>query len=494
MTFIATDLFCGGGGTSTALVRSVRKHGFELELTAINHDETAIATHKANHPFANHIPYSLDVVKPREVIPGGYLDLMVASPECTYHSNAAGGIPVNDQSRATAWHVIHWAEQLYVDNILIENVPEFRNWGPLDKEKKRIKKSKGQIYLQFIEQLRSLGYVVDDRVINCADYGDPTTRKRLFILARREKSIHWPETTHARADIAVDMFGERLPWRAAREILDLEDRGNLVSQRKRPLAENTMRRIIKGFFKTNGLPFITTTGGPEGQGRNPRSIDEPLSTILSNDRHAIVQPYLVQFNRHTDGIPIDQPVPTITAGGQHLGLATPFLTVYHGDTSENSARVAGLDEPLPTIDTSNRFGLVQPYIVAINHGPNDTRSYPIDSPFPTITTVDAWGIAQPYIVKYYGTGAPVSIDQPLDTITTKDRFGLVTPLIVEMPDGTTYLIDFYFRMLKPSELAGASSFPPGYEFKGTREKIVWQIGNAVPGKTAEALIDTLVEL
>jgi len=218
-----------------------------------------------------------------------------------------------------------------------------------------------------------------------------------------------------------------------------------------------------------------------------------MNTILPNDRHALVQPYLVQFNQHMDGVSIDQPVPTITAGGQHLGLDTPFLTVYHGDTSENGARVASVDDPLPTIDTSNRFGLVQPYVVAVNHGRDDTRSYSIDNPFPTIITVDAWAIAQPYIVKYYGSGSSIRIDQPLDTITTKDRFGLVTPLIIEMTDGTTYLIDFYFRMLKPSELAGASSFPSDYQFMGTREKIVWQIGNAVPGETAEALIDTLVD-
>lgn len=380
----AVDMFCGGGGTSTALVRVMKKRGYNWRLWAINHDPVAIAIHKANHPKAIHLQEEMDNLDPRKVVPAGRLKIAVASAECRYHSNAAGGAPINDQSRATAWHVLRWAEALWIDNILIENVPEFRQWGPLDKNGKRIKKRKGEIYLSFIEQLRSLGYIVEDRVLCCADYGDATTRRRLFIMCRREKPIRWPEPSHAAPSLTKDLFGERQPWRPAREILDLDDKGQLLSQRKRQLAANTMRRIIRGFFKTNGLPFVL------------------------------------------------------------------------GQQSQASA------------------------------------SYSIEKPFPTITTVDAWSLVSPYVVKYYGTGGSTCIDEPLDTITTKDRFGLVTPLMIQDEDGTTYLVDFYFRMLKPSELAAATSFPREYKFEGTREKVVWQIGNAVPCRTAEALISELI--
>jgi len=447
----AVDMFCGGGGTSTALVRVMKKRGYDWSLTAINHDPVAIATHRANHPKAIHLQENMDNLDPRKVIPGGYLKIAVASAECRFHSNAAGGAPINDQSRATAWHVLRWAEALSIDNILIENVPEFRQWGPLDKNKKRIKRLKGQIYLSFMDQLRSLGYIVEDRVICCADYGDATTRRRLFIMCRKEKPVHWPDPTHAAPNVAHDLFGERRPWRAAREILDLEDKGYLLSERKKPLAINTMKRIIKGFFKTNGLPFVL---GQQSQAA-ARSVDAPLPTIATAGAISLVQPFLVKFNRNADGLSIDEPLPTITAGGQHLGLA-------------------------------------QPYIVATNHGDDDSRSYSIEKPFPTITTVDAWAMVNPYVVKYYGTGGTSKIDEPLDTITTKDRFGLVTPLMLEGEDGTVHLVDFYFRMLKPSELAAATSFPPEYEFKGNRGKVVWQIGNAVPGLTAEALISELI--
>lgn len=452
----AVDMFCGGGGTSTALVRVMKKRGYNWRLWAINHDPVAIATHKANHPKAIHLQEEMDNLDPRKVVPGGRLKIAVASAECRYHSNAAGGAPINDQSRATAWHILRWAEALYIDNILIENVPEFRQWGPLDKNGKRIKSKKGEIYLSFIDQLRSLGYIVEDRVVCCADYGDATTRRRLFIMCRKEKPIQWPEPSYAAPALVRDLFGERKPWRAAREILDLEDKGKLLSQRKRQLAANTMRRIIRGFFKTNGLPFVL---GQQSQAA-ARSVDSPLPTIA-------------------------------TAGGQHLGLATPFLTVYHGE-KKDEVRTASIDEPMPTIDTSNRYGLVQPYIVATNHGNDDSRTYSIEKPFPTITTVDAWSLVSPYVVKYYGTGGATKIDEPLDTITTKDRFGLVTPLMLQDEEGTVFLVDFYFRMLKPSELAAATSFPRDYKFEGNRGKQVWQIGNAVPGLTAEALISELI--
>lgn len=418
-TIKAVDLFCGAGGTSTGLARAVKKLGCGLDLLAVNHWDIAILTHSANHPYAEHRCESLDNVDPRKVIPGGYLDLLVASPECTHHSRARGGKPISDQSRASAWHVLRWAEALYIENILIENVPEFMSWGPLDKNGDRVQSLKGKTFLSFLEALRSLGYNVDYRVLNAADYGDPTTRKRLFILARREKTVVWPEPTHAKTG-SKDMFGgSRQPWKAAREIIDWSLPGESIFSRKKPLAANTMRRIAKGLRKF---------------------------------------------------------------------CANPFLVEYHSATSEGGDRVQSVDSPLPTVDTSNRFALAEPFIFAMNHGKDDNRSYSLGDPMPTVTSVDAWGLAQPYLVKYNGTGTAMSVEEPLDTVTAKDRFGLVIPL----SDGGEMIVDIKFRMLQPHELAAAMSFPPGYQFAGSRDQKVRQIGNAVPGEMSQALCLALI--
>jgi DNA (cytosine-5)-methyltransferase 1 len=345
----AADLFCGAGGTSTGLIQAAQALGLDVNLLAINHWNLAIATHSANHPGVEHRCEDLDNVNPRKVVPGGYLDLLVASPECMSHSRARGGTPKNDQSRATAFHVLRWAEALYVKDILIENVPEFTRWGPLDKDGEPIKRLEGQVFLSFIHTLESLGYNVDWRLINCADFGDPTTRERLFIQARREKPVSWPEPSHG----AVDMFEQRRPYHTAREIIDWTIKAESIFSRKRPLKPNTMRRIAKGLQKFSGLPFITSTGGPVGQGRNPKGMDEPISTILSDDHHALVEPFLVMFYGQGNARSVDIPMPVVTAQGEHIGLCEPFLVEYHGD-SGNNERVREVDKPLPTVDTSNR--------------------------------------------------------------------------------------------------------------------------------------------
>ncbi len=194
----AVDLFCGAGGTSAGLYDAADELGYIVNLLAINHWDVAIETHIRNHRAANHICESLDNVNPRDVVPDRFLDIMVASPECIHHSNARGGKPRDEQSRASAWHVLRWAEALRIEGILIENVPEFRDWRPLTKKGKPDKRyAKGCTYRAFLNALASLGYTLEDRVLNAADYGDATSRRRVFILARRgRKKITWPEITH----------------------------------------------------------------------------------------------------------------------------------------------------------------------------------------------------------------------------------------------------------------------------------------------------------
>lgn len=201
--------------------------GFDLNLVAVNHWDIAIASHTANHPYAKHECASIDAVDPRKLVPGGRLNLLVASPECTHHSNARGGRPMNDQSRSSAWLILRWAELLYIENIIIENVREMRSWGPLGADSRPLKSKRGEFFFAFISALKAAGYNVEHRILNAADYGDPTTRERLFIIARRgNKKIIWPAQTHAPADKLKSMSGglfKRKPlkqWVPARDIID----------------------------------------------------------------------------------------------------------------------------------------------------------------------------------------------------------------------------------------------------------------------------------
>jgi DNA (cytosine-5)-methyltransferase 1 len=291
-TIHAVDLFCGAGGTSTGLIDAVNSLGYSIKLTAINHWDVAIATHSKNHEEVEHFCQSIDTVNPNDVVKGGRLQLLVASPECTHHSNARGGKPMNDQKRADAWLLLRWIQNLYVENILIENVAEFLSWGPLGANNRPLKRQKGATFKAFIDTLR-ITYNVEYRILNCADYGDPTTRKRLFIMARRpkHKPIVWPTRTHAsRQEIAEmalqpDLFNDEAnrslkPWVAARDIIDWDLKGKSIFGRKKPLSPNTMRRIFAGLGKYSLKPFIV----PQFSQHKPKDVEEPLGALTTTSR------------------------------------------------------------------------------------------------------------------------------------------------------------------------------------------------------------------
>jgi DNA (cytosine-5)-methyltransferase 1 len=520
VTIRAADLFCGAGGFTSGLLEALRGSGHTVDLLAVNHWDIAIATHSSNHPGVRHICETLDSVDPRKVVPEGRLDLLLASPECTHHSNARGGKPMSDQSRSTAWHVLRWAEALYIEEIIIENVREFRDWGPLDKEGRPIKAKKGALYRQFLSSLRALGYSVDVRILNAADYGDATSRKRLFVRAsRRSRKIRWPEATHTPAGSVQETAGQH-PYRTAREIIDWDLPGKSIYGRKRPLSPNTMRRIMAGLEKFSGLPFVvpqfssqgprsvdeplgtlTTTsrgvgicepflvpnfGERDGQAPRCQSVDDPLPTVTSHGAGCLVEPFLVVLRNNQDAQSVDQPIPTLCANGNHLGVCEPFLVEYHGSHKERSDgdnRVRSVDEPLGTLDTSNRFAVAEPFLVNMK---GQSNACSIDKPAPTITAgAPHLYVAEPYLTKYNGTGGAQSVDEPVDTITSKDRFGLVTPELVK--DGEVAMLDIRFRMLQPHELSAAMGFPEDYDFAGNREAKVKQIGNAVAVNVAAAL-------
>jgi DNA (cytosine-5)-methyltransferase 1 len=445
----AVDMFCGAGGTSTGLAMACSAAGIEVDLLAINHWTIAIETHSAQHPWARHMCASVDHVRPTDAVPGGRLHLLVASPECTHHARARGGRPMNEQSRATAWHVAKWAQELYIDNILIENVREFLEWGPLGANGKPLKSRKGETFRAFVVVLESLGYRVEWRVLNAADYGDPTTRERLFIVARRGgKAIPWPERTHSPAG-GPNLFGKTRPYRTAREVIDWKLENPSIFSRKKALAPNTMARILAGLKKFN----------PQ------------------------LEPFIVTLRQHVAARSMNEPVPTVTGGGTHLGLCVPFML---GQQSGSAPR--HVDDPVPTIATKGAIELVQPFIVQVTHGEGDSgRPQTVDKPLPTITTKNGYGLAEPFITKFYRTATSgTSVDEPLDTVTTKDRFGLVMPIV----DGKA--LDIRFRMLQPHELARAQGFPDGYAFQGNKSEIVKQIGNAVPVNLAKSLCAALV--
>lgn len=479
-TFFAADLFCGAGGTSTGLLLAAAELGRNVDLLAVNHWNLAIDTHTLNHPGVRHLCESLDHVDMARVIPGGRLDLLVASPECTHHSRARGGKPCSDQSRASAWKIVDWVAKLHVENLLIENVAEFAEWGPLTKKGKPMKRKRGATFRAFITALESLGMRVEWKVLNCADYGDPTTRKRLFILARRSRKVTWPAATHAGR------------WRAAREVIDWSLKGHSIYTRKKPLSANTLRRIEAGLRKFGGEAFVVQWDQTGSNSNCVRGVDQPLRTLCTKQNLGLVEPFIVHLRGTQPGQvnasarSVDEPVPTLTASGAHVALCEPF--VIHTNHAGGD-RVHSLENPLPTVTAGHRgeMALIEPFVIG-QQSAAAPRS--VDEPLPTVAGSGAIALIEPFLVQYNGRSEAQPITEPLGTVTTRERFGLCMPEV--QIDGKKYLLDIRFRMLQLKELAKAMSFPDDYAFVGNREACVKQVGNAVPIRTAMALCRELM--
>lgn len=361
---------------------------------------------------------------------------------------------MSDQSRASAWHVVHWAEALRPRAILVENVREFATWGPLGSNGRPLKSRSGETFQAWLTALRSLGYRVEHRLLCAADYGDPTTRTRLFVLAVRGRArLRWPEPTHARSG-AADLFGSRRPWKSARDyVVDWSMPGTSIFGRKRPLAPATLRRIEEGLRRFGGAaaePFLTILRG--------------TGTVRS----------------------LDRPAPALTAGGEHLALVEPFLL---GQQSGGVPR--GVSSPAPTVAAKGAVSLVEPFLLAplgIGRG-NAPRS--LDKPMHTVLASRGGGhLVQPFIIPRYGerdgqTPRTHSLDEPMPVVPATCQHQLVEPDALRL--------DIRFRMLQPHELAAAQGFPSDYHFSGNRGDAVRQIGNAVPIGLATALCGALLE-
>lgn len=422
---IIVDNFAGGGGASTGIEMAT---GLNVDI-AINHDPAAIAMHKANHPDTEHYLESVWDVDPVEVVKGRKVGLAWFSPDCTHFSKAKGGKPVKKEVRGLAWVALRWASTVKPRLIILENVEEFRTWGPL-KDGRPDPKRIGYTFRSFIKQLKGHGYEVDFKELRACDYGAPTIRKRLFIIARCDrKPIRWPEPTHGEPDEVNVQLGLKKPYRTAGEIIDWSIPAPSIFERKRPLAKNTLTRIARGIQKF----------------------------IIESDN-----PYIVDNKAY-------------------------FLQHYYTHQG-NETRASGIDEPIATIPTANRFGLVAAHMMV------NTTGHPgssMDEPLRTITTGGHHAlITTSFLTKYYGSDTGQSLTEPLHTITTKDRFGLVTV------HGREYqIIDIGMRMLQPRELFNAQGFPADYiidrDAEGKRypkTQQVARVGNSVPPQFAEALV------
>lgn len=351
---LIVDNFAGGGGASTGLEWAL---GRPVDI-AVNHDPEAIALHRANHPATRHYCESVFKVDPEEITGNQPVGLAWFSPDCTHHSKARGGAPRSPRVRGLAWVVIRWARRVKPRVIMLENVEEFADWGPLLEDGRPCPERRGTTFRLWLNQLRGAGYRVEHRELRACDFGAPTTRKRLFVIARRDGlPITWPAPTHGPG---------RTPYRTAAECIDWSIPCPSIFERARPLAENTMRRIARGIWRyviTSPRPFIVpiTHGGDA----RVHSIDDPLRTVTTTnggefmlaapslDHHALVAAHLSKLRGTSTAQPACDPLHTISAGGTHFAEVRALLLKYYG--SEQDPR---LEDPLHTVTTRDRFGLV----------------------------------------------------------------------------------------------------------------------------------------
>jgi DNA (cytosine-5)-methyltransferase 1 len=503
--FRFVDLFCGGGGSITGAIDALNAAGLPYEGRGFNHWPIAIKTIELNHPeiipdFARACT-PIEAVVPDEIFPDEprRIDVIWASPSCTHHSVAAGGIPRSNQLRSQPEHIIPYLRLTKCRRLYLENVKELRSWGPLLDDDTRIKgklykagqpdpRKAGKYFDLLMQEIRASGYKVDMQIMNAADYGAATSRERLIVQAVRRSSgekILWPEPTHSRTP---DLFGCK-PWRSAAEIIDWTIPGESIFDRKKPLCEKTLRRIEAGIKKYWGAwaePFLVILRGTNDDqiANSAVPLTAPLPAITTSGAHfALISPvWLDLAHTKTGGVSgtVNDPLNTITCSHGTHAVIQPFITRYNGGDNRNHSA----SEPLPVIDTSNRYGVISPLFVP-QHGGGTVK--PCEAPLSTIATTGSIGVVTPFLVDYHGMGETQPLDKPMNTIRTHDRFGLIEGRILTLPDGQKYKLDITHRMLTAKELAAATGFPAGYRFFGGDTAAKKQIGNAVCPDLAAAL-------
>lgn len=414
---LIVDNFAGGGGASLGIEMALQRR----VNVAINHDPVALAMHKANHPDTVHLCESVWDVEPVEVTRGLPVGLAWFSPDCTHFSKAKGSAPVKKEIRGLAWVVLRWAATVRPRVICLENVEEFTTWGPLGKDGRPCRLRRGETFRSFVHQLRGHGYEVEWRELRACDYGAPTIRKRLFLIARSDGlPIQWPRPTHGAPDSAEVLSGKLEPWRTAAECIDWSIPCPSIFDRKKPLAEATCRRIVKGIerYVLQGEPFVVDSLAPTliQTGYGERKTQAPR--VL--DLHA--------------------PIGTLVSGGKHA-LAAAFLAKHYGGPNGNQTPGQSLREPMSTVTNTGQIG---PVSVRLDAAPDRDRARQVAA----------------FLTRYNGQGLGQDPGTPLGAVTSRDRYGLV---LVEV-EGETYAVaDIGMRMLQPRELFRAQGFPDSYE-------------------------------
>lgn len=425
------DGFCGGGGASVGIQMAT---GREVDI-AVNHDFAAILMHKTNHPHTKHLTEDIFKVDLKRYVKGRHVALMWMSPDCTHFSKAKGGQPLKQEIRMLPMAVVQHAKAVKPDVVIIENVEEIRTWGKLNKHGKPIPSKKGKDWHRFLKKMYLAGYHKQAIwILNSADYGAPTARVRLYGVFRRDgKEIILPKQTHSKDG----MVPGTKPWLQCGDYIDWSDLGQSIFDRKKPLAEATQKRIANGIKK-----FI---------------LDNP-------------NPYIVKDKQ-----------------------AIAYLIQYHSETKKGDARGQLLTEPIKTLDTSNRYGLVTAFLTKFyKTGVGQSLANPLH----TITTSPGhFGLISAFLIKYYGNGGGQSMDSPLATLTTRERFGLVN--VILNIKGQKYIIsDIFLRMLKPEEMKIMQGFPKDYIIDRDylwqpypKSEQVARIGNSVVPIMAQKIVE-----
>ncbi len=444
---LVADLFCGAGGLSNGTARAMRQLGLPVQMIGVNHWPVAIETNRRNHKeHADRIHCAdLESALPLTIVPEGRLDLLTAAPSCVFHSRARGGRPVHDQQRMDPWHVVRWCTELRVARVLVENVPEFMDWGPCSLVTGRpIKSRRGEYFRAWVAALEAVGFKVDWKVVCCADFGDPTTRRRFFLIGRSDgKRLSWPEFTHDRVG-GTDLLGSRPRWRGAREVIDWTMTGKSIFTRTKPLKPNTLRRILAGAVKYSWpRPYIDAVQALL-DGQAPRLVfsrDEAVALgLVSADPMLVHLRGTSEQHLQSTAKSTDEPLPTLTAGGSHVGLV---LATSSGGAARD------LDQPLPTITTGGagaerpgcaRPQLVEPIIVPTSNTSSAGVPRSAADPIRTVTTAKGGdqALAVPLVAPYYGGGSGLtasSVGEPVPSVTTKARFGLAEPVLMRAGHG-----------------------------------------------------------
>lgn len=471
-------LFAGAGGSCEGIRRAL---GLSPWL-AVNHNPVALAAHALNHPKTRHLCEDVFKAQPHKVWPRNRrLRLLWASPDCTDFSRAKGGAPVSSGRRSLAWVVQDWVAQTSPLVVMLENVPEFEGWGPLGEDGRRDPTRAGETFEEFVQMFKLHGYRVEWRVLRACDYGAPTIRRRLYLIARRDgKPIVWPEPTHGP--------GRPLPRHTAAECIDWSLPGRSIFDRPKPLAKATMARIAEGlrkFVLESPQPFLLNLS----HGGRLEPIGEPMRTITATpdggDRALVVPWFQETANGERAGQAprvraLDLPAPTVTATGSQGALACAWLESFY--SSAKGGR--GLDDPMPAVTGGGRHEglacawLAKHYTGAIG---SDMRA-----PMGTVTAQDHHSLCAAFLTSYYsGGGTAQSLSDPMAAIVTRARHGLV---VVELQGQPYALRDITLRMLTPRELATAQGFGPDYQLVGTVAQQIAQVGNSVCPPVAEALV------